>query len=361
MVVALPPDSDQPSNLHPLPLLDTSAHRVSTGSASSVPTNSFPTTQTRSSVKQRQSNPSRAAEQQQRRRAQHRALDADRRQKETDAISTLLGLIRQQQQGAVVEGEVADAKKVKHKILLNGRKAGRLAVLESSIAIIQQLTSKRTEDAVNATDLQKSRMQQDAAFEYYGSLDGFALSHYECPSGLPSVLPISHFTLPIPLRLSALPLSVSPQPVNSGISHALLQFTTSMLSRMYIMVIALSSMVVVDVNDAFLAMTGFDRAQLLDQPFGSISLSKGIAQYPASVAAVAAVVDGHKRQGSTTWRCRRTDGVLFECTASFHGSYDELPLGAGVRTMQMPNKMLIMCAPDEIVMVGDANEEEVVE
>ena len=106
-----------------------------------------------------------AEERLQRRRELHRAVDANRRQKEGDAIARLHELIKQQQQpqtdaddrklieetGEEEEEDETDGSK--HKV-------GRLTVLESSIALIEQLTSacKRMNAACNAKDAQVSRV-----------------------------------------------------------------------------------------------------------------------------------------------------------------------------------------------------------
>ena len=115
-----------------------------------------------------------------RRRAQHRAVDAARRQKENEAIERLQRLLKERQQqgraeGTGVEGEVADedtaetvgdesTESVEGSVSGGSdggsKKVGRLTVLESSIALIQQLSARcqRMEEACNAKDVQLNRV-----------------------------------------------------------------------------------------------------------------------------------------------------------------------------------------------------------
>ena len=350
----------------------------------------------------------------QRRRAQHRAVDANRRQKENDAIARLHRLIRQQQQeaqqqagGARLEGDVdsetgaADDADDDDAEEAAGRKAGRLTVLESSIALIEQLTTacKRMETACNAKDAQVSHVssrlhsvaaaiaQQATALAFVEPVDGYAppslsmeyqqpwqqalMGHsaaHTHPHVQPHLRSHSHAqpppyagglrlatSGPASSVLSVLPPSTSSYLTHSDLSSTLRQTTTSLLNDAAVMVIVLPSKVVVDVNQRFLDMAGHRRSEVMYQSLDEGSMNKNISQYPASLAAVEEVMNGSKQQGSAVWRCRMANGVLYECAAYFFGCYDEAlrqRIGGG-REKGMPDKMLIMCATDQLVIVSE--------
>ena len=332
----------------------------------------------------------------QRRRAQHRAVDANRRQKENEAIARLHVLIRQQQQqqlpGAGVDNDVDDDSAEGDEDC-EGRKAGRLAVLESSIALIEQLTTacQRMEVACNAKDAQVSRVssqlhsvaaviaQQASSLALAESMDKFArgLSTAECTqSWLPAhhhSSPPTHPSLLAPAKhphcpthphsspsqshsassvLAVLPPSTSSFLLQSDATHALRQATTSLLETMLMTIVALPSKVVIEVNDMFLRVTGFKRTEMLYRPLDEVT-TKNVPQYPASLAALNDVMEGSLRQGTAIWRCRWANGLLYENRVTFFAIFDK-PCsssgGVGGGTKHVPDKMLLMSAPEESVL-----------
>ena len=352
----------------------------------------------------------------QRRRAQHRAVDASRRQKENEAIARLHVLVRQQQeqqqqQVVGVQGDIDDesAEGDDDNETSEGRKAGRLAVLESSIALIEQLTTacQRMEVACNAKDAQVSRVssqlhsvaaviaQQASSLALAESEGGYATglaasSEYGQPwqqalpsySSHPSLLPSTPHSYPYPQAssqphshshprsrphvrplshphsestfLSVLPPSTSSYLLQSDASHTLQQSTTSLLETMSMTVIVLPSKVVIDVNDNFLQMSGHLRSEMMYHSLDDASLNKGVNQYPASLAAVEEVISGSKRHGRALWRCRRVSGILYEVMATFYGLYDEPRADRGSTDEQrIPDRMLIISAPDDVMIVGE--------
>ena len=324
-----------------------------------------------------------ADERAQRRREQHRAIDATRRQKETDAISTLRKLIGQQLLGseskvaAVVRGDElalgGDSERAEEE--LEGRQVVRLGVLESSIALIEQLTAacQRMEEAYNAKDAQVKRMSGQlygvaaaiaeqaavwAADDQVAKYSQQDPASHDLSAPSPSSLPASDRS-----SVSLLAQSVSSFLIHSDISHTFRQSPASLLSDIAMTVIALPSKLVLDVNEMFLVKTGYRRNELLHQPMGEGPLVKGVSQYPKSVVAVDTVATGSERQGGAMWRCRRADGVLYECRAWFFGRYDDEwemdSNGAGKGVP--PTKMLIMCAMNEIVLLGDPRTADVAE
>ena len=331
----------------------------------------------------------------QRRREQHRAVDASRRQKENEAITRLHGLIRQQRHQRAVIGEVEDETGDGDEDEMEGgkHKAGRLTVLESSIALIEQLTAacKRMDAACNAKDVQVSRVsnqlhsvagviaQQVTSLalggpvqDGFSTIDGMAdagtrsrhAEHFRQPwhpSRLPPNIQFTSFPVhPTSSLLSVLPPSTSSYLLQSDMSHTLRQYTTSLLSTMCMIVIALPGKIVIDVNERFVAMTGHPRSEMLYRPLNQASINRGVSQYPASMAAVDAVIVGSQRQGSATWRCRRADEVLYEIVTSFYALYNDARSDGSVDEKRRPDQLLIISAPDEVILVGETHAADVV-
>ena len=322
-----------------------------------------------------------ADERLQRRRAQHRAVDANRRQRESDAIARLHKLIKQQQQEQQEVGEVSDetGEADEDDTEAGNRKSGRLTVLESSIALIEQLTSacKRMDAACNAKDLQVSRVsnqlhsvaaviaQQATSLGLVKTVaDGFSAVNGLDGIGVPTAPHTGYsqpWTSPHPSNLlrysgnnqshsassmlSVLPSSASSYLLQSDSSHTLRQSTASLLHTMCMALVALPSKVMIDVNDRFLAMSGHRRADVLYHSIEDLSL-KDVPQYPASLLAVDEVMDGRKRQGSAVWRCRWADGLVYENYVSFYAIFDEPSVSGGKR---LPDKMLLISAAEEAV------------
>ena len=300
----------------------------------------------------------------QRRRVQHRAVDAIRRHKETAAVARLHKLIEQQRAGhARLEGE-ADAGESgvvqeadDDAAVEASRKAGRLSVLESCIAMIEQLTTacKRMETACNAKDEQVSHVssrlhsvaaaiaQQATALALMEPTNGLALPTMECAQQ--------------PWKPAL--LSTSSYLVHSNLSSTLRQTTHSLLNDMDLMLIGLPCKLVVDVNERFLQMAGHVRSDVLHQSLDRTSMNNNISQYPSSLATVEEVMTGSRRQCVCVWRCRMSNGLLYECTASFCGCYDDTLWqgnSVSVREKRIPDKVLIMCASDEVVIVDDSDQ-----
>ena len=309
-------------------------------------------------------------------------MDANRRQKESEVISRLNSLIRQQQSGAgQLDDDTADVNEDVDDTE-GGKKAGRLAVLESSVALIEQLTAacRRMNAACNARDAQVSRVSSQlqsvaAAIAQQATSLALVESGRGSGSGLlasdrfghwrSSPAPATRLIEPAPTAasshfLSALPPSASSYLVHSDMAHTLHHFTTSLVTHMGITLVALPTMLVLDVNQAMLDMAGRSRSEVLYRPLIDLEMCTGISQFPTSVAAMNAVVEGKRRQLTTTWRCRGTDGLIYETNVWLSGVWDEPSTGsetdtAGAvkRERRSPDKMLVMCAEDEAVLVDE--------
>ena len=371
--------------------LSSSASSVSSSSSVTTPPPASQSTELTVKKRKRVAGALTADQRLQRRRAQHRAVDANRRQKENEAITRLHRLIRQQQQGA---GDAEDdAGEVDDDDMEGGKqKTGRLTVLESSIALIEQLAAacKRMDAACNAKDAQVSRVSNqlhsvaasiarqatslamvDPILDGFTAMDGLAggglpslhpdfsqhLNHPSLlhPNSLPNTqsgaYPYSHsHPLSDPRTastfLSVLPPSMSSYLLHSDLSHVLHHSTTSLWSSMCLIVIALPGKIIIDVNERFLSMTGHKRSEVMYNSMEDISM-KDIPQYPASIAAVNDVLEGRKRQGSAVWRCRWADGQIYENSCTFFAIYDQPAMMGEVR---MPDKMLLISAAEEAVV-----------
>ena len=212
-------------------------------------------------------------------------MDANRRQRESDAITRLHRLIRT----VAADGEAEDESAEGDDEEAESRKAGRLTVLESSIALIEQLTTacKRMEAACNAKDAQVSKVssqlrsvaaaiaQQATSLTLVDQMEGFTAAllplEYSQPR-LPSLLPASRPASPAllgaasslsPSFLSVLPPAASSYLLRSDMSHTLRQSTMSLMNSMSVTVVVVPSMVIIDVNERFLEMTGHMRAEIM--------------------------------------------------------------------------------------------------
>ena len=341
-----------------------------------------------------------ASERLSRRRAQHRAVDTSRRQKEASAVARLLRLIRQQQQQKMVAGGVGvvgvtgevDADEIVEadEDDIEGdrkRKAGRLTVLESSIALIEQLTAacSTMERACNAKDVQVSRVsgqlrsvaallaqQARDSLAVASSLDHIAaagdgraeLSYYHQPQLSYSVSQARH---PSSSLLSVLPPSTSSYLAQSDRSYTLSHGGISTLSTLCIAVVSLTPVgVIVDVNDRLLACTGWCRSDLLHTAFAdhdtvnkahsAVAVTPLIAdkqlryvqQYPSYIEQVMTVKSGEKRKAHGTCRYRMVDGTVIETDSTFWGEWD-VPLRNGER--RSPDRMLLVYEMQDAVVV----------
>ena len=360
-----------------------------------------------------------------RRRAQHRAVDKNRRIKENDAIERLQGLLKRQRQltdGAGVEGSVADegapegiADEDEDSGSGNGdgnsEKVGRLTVLESSIAMIEQLSEAcaRMEAACNAKDAQLSRVSnhlhgvaasiaQQATSLASGLIDddeAAADGYLSYPSS--SASPPSYASLTVTSNRSLCPpaspgalLSVLPHATSSYLaysdrSHTLRNSGLAFASTLCVTFINISDGVILDVNDRFLAQTGWRRSDLLHtsmdhedmacghplSPFllrerGDKRLNRPVEylpQYPRAMAEIDQLIRGIKRKGDTSWRCRMGDGTVFECHTTMWTEYSDASAMGGEQYGMMQKDNGSIClgvvasgeqvrpSPDRMVLV----------
>ena len=374
------------------------SHPVSTGSADSSGATEPP-------VRKRRRALLTASERLSRRRAQHRAVDASRRQREAASIARLLQLIRQQQQqqvGAGVAGEAdADETGETDEDDIEGKqnKAGRLTVLESSIALIEQLTAacSTMERACNAKDAQVSRVssqlhsvaalvaqQATHSMAIATSLDRITgghdcsqLSSYRRPQLFSSTRPSSHSSLAASTQpdsssstfLSVLPPATSSYLLHSDRSCTLSRGGLATFSTLCIAVVTPPG-IIVDVSDRLLAYTGWGRSDLVPTTFERFELSttlrvtplvanqqltpsgssrlRYVQQYPSSMAQLVAVKSGEKRKGHSTWRCRKFDGTVLETDSTFWGEWD-VPVEKG--EYRPPDRMLFVYEMQDAVVV----------
>lgn len=323
-------------------------------------------------------------------------MDAVRRQKENEAIERLQGLLkrqRQQVEGAGVEGSVAE-----EDVTVLGdedgeggegsgsgsgdnssKKVGRLTVLESSIAMIEQLSAacQRMEAACNAKDEQLSRVSNhlhgvaasiaqqatsiaSALDDEAATADGYlSYPSYSSPSSStspPSYASVAYASnrstrppTPPSTLLSVLPPSTSSYLAHSDRSHTLRHSGLAFASTLCVTIINIADGVIVDINDRFLAQTGWRRADLLHtsmdhedmacghplSPFllrerGDKRLNRPVEylpQYPRAMAEIDQLIRGIKRKGDTSWRCRMGDGTVFECHTTMWTEYSDVEAG----------------------------------
>ena len=151
--------------------------------------------------------------------------------------------------------------------------------------------------------------------------------------------------------LAALPPPLSSYLQHSDMSQAMAASTSALFSTMCVALIVLPSKVVIDVNDCWIAMTGYKRSEMLYRAMDQITAQ--IPQYPASFAAINEVISGEKKSGSAVWRCIWADGLLYENTCTFYGVFDD-PATEG-QAQRRPDKMLIFSPPEDRVQC-DHNE-----
>ena len=354
------------------PSADTSAPRSRTAAASASTSSSDIVVV----PKKRKLSALTADERLERRRAQHRALDANRRQRELEAIERLRDLILQQhvqQQNRTIEAQPddeADEKDDEDGAAGEEKKAGRLAVLESSVALIQQLTAacKRTEAACGAQGAQLSRVSnqlhtvaatiaQVAASSYTSAADPLPAATSASTSLTASASAMASASSRMLSAASSsfrsiLPAAVIDQLEHSDRSHSLCQSGLNMLSSMCISVISVPLGVIIDMNNNFLHAMHARRTDLLHKPINLTTLHKRIPQYPAAIAETEAVMSGRKRQTQAMWRCRTFDGVKFEMRCTFWGDFDVPPSPDGTPP-RAPDRLLTMYAQEDCVLLED--------
>ena len=315
----------------------------------------------------------------QRRRAQHRQVDTARRLKENDAIAKLGTLVAQQKElNQTLAGTEADALPAAEESASDEeeggrRKAGRLTVLESTVALVEQLTAacQQMAAANNAREAQVHRVSshlhsvaasiaQQAAAAQLMAVDSAQPEPYSA-----AVIPSSN-------NISSgsqieLPPSVSAFLAHSDRSATLRRGQCVTFSTLCALVVA-SPLVglIVDVNERLLAASGWQRHELLytcfeednnqSLPLTPLSQhrqpSKGgrrlLQQYPASTARVEAMKRGERRKADALWRAYMRDGKVFEFESTLWAEWDEPLVKARV-----PDRIVVVFSLDDAVQVDD--------
>ena len=353
----------------------------------------------------RESNPEQRLE---RRRAQHRAVDKVRRLKENVTINRLHKLIKAQQVESLAPMEEGERVAQENEEKMDSKKVGRSTVLESSAAMIEQLTSacKRMEAACNAKDAQLNRVysyvlgvtamiaQQAISAGTDSSTNssshnaiapndgimtryGFPPSHHplkalaSTPSLTSSDAPVTNDTkFPSDSFLPILPSCILSYLAYSDRSHALRVGGHASFSSTLCVAIIAPPGIILDVNTRFLECTGWLRSDLVHTSLESedganfLPLSplvqlpqtvtqasrqtRYLPQYPAATALLEAVKRGEKRKADITCRCSMVDGAVFECDCTVWGEWDE-PLGEGQR--RPPDRMVFVFEMESSVVI----------
>ena len=327
----------------------------------------------------------------QRRRAQHRHVDTRRRQKENDAIAKLKQLIEQQQQLGAVTAEADEAPAAEtaedEESESGKRKAGRLSVLEASVAMIEQLTAinQRMEAAGNAREEQVSLMSShlhsvvaSIAQQATHAETSVADSGARLPDSVPvtphlsslhdsaAVLPAA--TNPSPTALAVLPPLVSASIAHSDRSRTLRSESVTFSTLCALVVASPVTGVIVDVNERLLAASGWRRDELVNTCFEennavlpltplsanrqpSKTGSRLLQQYPASMEWIGQMARGERRKADTLWRAYMRDGRVFEFESTLWAEWDE-PL----TKMRPPDRMVMVFSLDDAVVVDSVDD-----
>ena len=266
-----------------------------------------------------------------RKRNKHRAIDAQRRHRETAALATLRGIVRQQQtpggSGAWEEVEAGEA---------DEGVQPKAVVLESSIAMIRQLQQMcaRMQAACNAKDEQLVSLTSHLEHVIEARSDELV------PSLQSATRHIDQLQRSSCLRQSGLFSSV-----------------------LCIAALAMPLSLIVDCNQAFVDCAGWSKPQLIhstmrppptfqvkaerdiraDYPVcplvvlsgggrrpskrQQLCLSDGstadcgaeryVQQYPSSMRDIVSLVSGARQKMTTTWRLTAADGALYEVQTTF--------------------------------------------
>ena len=288
------------------------------------------------------------------RREQHRVTDSTRRQRESEAEAHLRALIRRysQQRGQANDGiEARSGVEVEEESESRQSGASRLFVLQSSIALIEQLAAacERKDEACEA----KVAQVNHSATEAHNMASNMAQPFWQPVLPHSAVRPFAP-PQPCPSLPTALPTSVSSDALYAGMSPTMQQSTVALLSTMCVLVVTLPALVVLDANTRFLAMSGYARADITHLLLSQSPLCRGVNQNLASTAAVSAIAAGSRWQGSGVWRCRKADGLLCELLVSFFALFSGEQADDGVDERRLPDRMLIVGSPREVVLVGEA-------
>ena len=284
----------------------------------------------------------------QRRREQHRIVDYARRCKEGVIVTRLQGLIRQQRQRQrELTGEAED-----EAVLLDEddteygkRKACRLSVLESTVALVEQLTAATLRlEAASASSI-----------EAVNSTSALLPPSAE-PSSFSAVLPTATYS-----HLAHLDRS-----------HTLRQGELATFSTRCMLLVeaaAPSGLRILDVNERFLATSGWSRRELLHTGFEESDGTaqpltplvshrqpcrdgrKLLHQYPASTAHLQAMQRGEVRKTETVWRAYKRDGRVFEFACTQWAEWDE-----PADSKRPPDRIMVVFSLDDCVILGTVDE-----
>lgn len=347
-----------------------------------------------------------------RRRAQHRVVDAARRQREHDAIDRLQQLLKEQQHAegrAGVKAEDAeevaedddyvDGAEGSKRAKRMGSGTGRLMVLESSIALIEQLTDacNRMEAACNARDALVSHVSSHLHSVAGGIAEQTVAASSSSRTALslgdePVIDPFG-YALPSPSGSSPLArskpsphspsfLSVLPPPTASYLahsdrSHSLNRGGLSFFSPSLCIAVLAPPGVILHLNDRFLDCTGWRRSELLMTSFerneqakaplspladikrgsdgcaGTGSrLSRYMPQYPASMESVMAVIRGLKQMVTGRWRIALRDGSVVEYDSTFWAVHDQPSLA---KETWCPDRIVFVFELDDAIKLEPAD------
>ena len=305
--------------------------------------------------------------------AQHREVDAARRQKESDAIARLHLLVKhhahEQQlhgagEGRQVDKEGDEAEKEKEDddeaAGADSGRVSKLAVLEASIALIEQLTAARSrvEQPRSAKDARAPDRHSATASEQTASTVQPKVeappAHHSSASPSPA-LPLPPWCsklIAVPDHSatgssSSFPLSVMPPPTSLQLAHSDRSATIHRaglvsFSATHCVCVVGQQGVILAVNDRFVQCTGFRRSELVDTLLDARFVSTGrrlspligrlqrhsnrmepLLQYPTLVHHIEALWRGELRRAYSAVRGMRSDGAVMESRTTFWGEYDD--------------------------------------
>ena len=277
----------------------------------------------------------------QRRREQHRVVDYVRRQKESEIVARLQSLIRQQRQRRKeLTGEAEDEAVPldEDDTEYGNRKACRLSVLQSTVALVEQLTAESW------------RIE-----------------------GVSATLPKNSKSTATLLSSSTLaPTATYSQLAHLDRSHTLRQDELATFStRCMLLVVAAapSGLRILDVNERFLATSGWSRRELLHTGFEESDGTaqpltplvshrrpcrdgrKLLRQYPASTAQLHALQRGEVRKTETVWRAYKRDGRVFEFACTQWAEWDE-----PADSKRPPERIMVHFSSDDCFILGTVDE-----
>ena len=329
-----------------------------------------------------------------RRRAQHREVDAVRRSKESDAINQLHRLVQEEQQQQQQQGE-SEEQAANVKADDKCRKVRRLNILEASVALIErmkaaadmnnaQLSSHpRIDNAVAtvSTDI-PATFEDPTAFTYPSLLSSRSRQSEHISLGTTASQQRHHSS-------SFAYLSIAP-PTPSYIAcpdryAALYQPGPASFSSSLCVVVISSLGVIVDVNERFLTCTGWRRSDLLDTLVNTRHITdrrrrlspllfqqhqqqlssewdgdsrtpaqaEALSQYPSFVTNVQALLRGEQSKVSGPWRCWTRDGRQLECQSTLWGEHDERreEQEEEIHQPRPPDRVVAVCSDKDVITV----------